>query len=577
MKYIAEKPLREVWLKASVAGSIWASVEIILGSFLHNLRIPFSGMILSFISVFLLTAFVRIWKERGLVIRAGLICALMKSISPSAVILGPMTGIITEALLLELFIVLFGRNLFALLAGGALAVLSTLLHKFVSLIILYGFDFLKILTDLYRFSVKQIGFVHADPYTVIIIISSVYMALGIIAAAIGYATGNKYSAGQTKSSKPGEQEPGFSGESRGIGNIGQYSIVLLLLHISVVTGILLLLNLDLIIPALVSGSFYIIFCTIKYPGSLRKLNKPVFWISFAVIAVSSGYLWNGFAHGARFSSSGLEAGLLMNARSVLIIVGFASISVELRNPLIRSLLYRRGLSSLYQSINLSFSALPFMISSLSGKDGKKDGRLSFTSLGSLLGKSDHLLQSFKDEHQRRPEVMIITGSIGSGKTTAAAKIIEMLHSENIKVGGFLSVGIDSEKNRSGFILRNIATSEETELCSTVENRDRLKTGKYFFNREAFVTGKMILEPERLKGARLIIIDEIGPLELKGLGWSSAIENLCHSMKVPQLWVVRKGILESVLRKWNIGSAYIFEIENDKQEDIGRKVKELLCQ
>ena len=64
-------------------------------------------------------------RENGLIWRAGIICALMKSISPSAVILGPMTGILTEALLVELSVWLFGKNIFGYLIAGALAVFST--------------------------------------------------------------------------------------------------------------------------------------------------------------------------------------------------------------------------------------------------------------------------------------------------------------------------------------------------------------------------------------------------------------------------------------------------------------------
>src|SRR5664280_40231 len=111
MQIIPGKPLSQIWLKASVVGSIWASVEIILGSFLHNLKFPLSGMILSFISVWFLISFLQIWKENGLIMRAGIICALMKSISPSAFILGPMIGIFIEAILIELFILILGKNL----------------------------------------------------------------------------------------------------------------------------------------------------------------------------------------------------------------------------------------------------------------------------------------------------------------------------------------------------------------------------------------------------------------------------------------------------------------------------------
>ena len=121
MQIIPGKPLSQKWLKAAVIGSIWASVEIILCSFLRNLKIPFSGMILSFISVWLLISFLQLWKENSIILRAGIICALMKSISPSALILGPMIGIITEAILIELFIFIFGKNLFGYMIGGAFA------------------------------------------------------------------------------------------------------------------------------------------------------------------------------------------------------------------------------------------------------------------------------------------------------------------------------------------------------------------------------------------------------------------------------------------------------------------------
>jgi len=88
--------LNEKWIKASIAGTIWAASEIVLGSFLHNLKVPFSGNILTAIGLIILISISYIWTERGLFWRAGVICALMKAMSPSAVIFGPMIAIFTE-------------------------------------------------------------------------------------------------------------------------------------------------------------------------------------------------------------------------------------------------------------------------------------------------------------------------------------------------------------------------------------------------------------------------------------------------------------------------------------------------
>jgi len=38
--------LNQKWIKAAVLGTVWAASEIVLGSFLHNIRMPFSGNVL---------------------------------------------------------------------------------------------------------------------------------------------------------------------------------------------------------------------------------------------------------------------------------------------------------------------------------------------------------------------------------------------------------------------------------------------------------------------------------------------------------------------------------------------------
>ena len=109
---IYKKNTNDIWLKSAVIGSLWASFEIIIGSFFHNIHFPFAGTILTIIGVSILTAFGVVWNEKGFFWRAGLICALMKSISPSAILIGPMIGIFSEALIMELVLLIFGRNLF---------------------------------------------------------------------------------------------------------------------------------------------------------------------------------------------------------------------------------------------------------------------------------------------------------------------------------------------------------------------------------------------------------------------------------------------------------------------------------
>ena len=121
--------LSEKWIKASIVGTIWAASEIVLGSFLHNLKVPFSGNVLTGIGIVILISLGSTWRENGLFWRAGLICAIMKTISPSAVIFGPMIAILSESLLLELSVRLFGRTLLGFALGAVLAMTWNLFQR----------------------------------------------------------------------------------------------------------------------------------------------------------------------------------------------------------------------------------------------------------------------------------------------------------------------------------------------------------------------------------------------------------------------------------------------------------------
>jgi len=48
-------------------------------------------------------------------------------------------------------------------------------------------------------------------------------------------------------------------------------------------------------------------------------------------------------------------------RAMILLAAFSAISRELQSPIVKNILYRRGLKNLYQSLELSFSALPELV------------------------------------------------------------------------------------------------------------------------------------------------------------------------------------------------------------------------
>jgi nucleoside-triphosphatase THEP1 len=558
------KPLSAVWLKASVMGSLWASFEIIVGSFLHNFHLPFSGTILTFASVLLVIAFIQAWNDKGLVWRAGLICALMKSLSPSAVIIGPMVGILTEALIIELFIRVTGRNLISYMLGGALAVTSALFHKVASLLILYGFNLVKIFEGLYQYALKQMRINDLDPVSLIIILVALYLAAGAISAALGYFAGRRIRNMKRKKDMPAGISLELADRHFSISRQHRYSMVLLFVHLAIMIFCLWAINATQYYIFLPFSLFYLISCFTWYKKSLRFLKKVSFWIQFIIITLVAAFLLEGYTSGNYFSFGGLIIGLKMNLRAFVIMVGFTAISTELKNPLIRSILYKRGFSSLYQSLSLAFSALPGIIAGMPNSRTIFRKRSSF--LTYLFGQSEILLEQFKEMPYKRSPVFIITGNVGRGKTTFARQLAGKLISRGISIAGFYSEGIQEDGQRVGFDLIDITTGQRMVISRKIPSDGWIRYGHYHFNPAVFRKEGEMLFSRAQEGADLLVIDEIGPLEMNDSGWSFVIEQICVTSDLPMIWVVRKSMVERAASKWNVGDIFVFDIEEDKEED-----------
>lgn len=356
----------DIWLKAAVVGGLWASVEIILGSFLHNLRIPMAGSILASFGIVLMIAFFQIWPERGLIWRAGLICALMKSISPSAVILGPMTGIMMEALLLEGGIRLMGKNLAGYLAGGALALFSALLHKVLSLLILYGFNIVIIYINLFHFASRQINIPEADPLALIATLGLVYMIFGSLAAYVGYLAGQRSERSRAAGTIAKNLSAKTDDKEIFGATTGKFSLWLFFLHLAAIPGGLIIINFverNIAYPVLI---LYILFCIVYYKNIIRRFKKPLFWFQLLIIALLAAiFVDNINSTTPGFNWQGVKAGLDMNMRALLVVAGFSALSTELKNPLITVFLLKRGFRQLYLAVSIAFRALPAMMEDIS--------------------------------------------------------------------------------------------------------------------------------------------------------------------------------------------------------------------
>jgi hypothetical protein len=356
---LPNKNLDIIWLRASILGGIWASSEIIIGSFLHNLRIPLAGMLLSAISVFILTAFDKQWKINGVIWRAGIIAALMKSISPSAVIFGPMIGIFCEALIFHIVVVVFGRNIFGYSLGGALAVAWSFIQMIAGILIVYGSNIVLLYSNVIKSVFNMLYIKNADPSLLIIVLLVLHLLFGIIAAVFGYFV-KKNTANETMDfTKQGHHNTEGSESSFKKHSLVYLSVVI----VAMVLGLGYVGGKNYIFSSLYLLLF-VIASVMRYGSLLKRVVNTKFWIEIAFIALFSSFFLSKLGGQPFFSLNGFNAGYQMIFRAVLLSFSFNIMSIELSNPKIKSLFNNKRLRNASGALETSFNTLPILISVL---------------------------------------------------------------------------------------------------------------------------------------------------------------------------------------------------------------------
>jgi hypothetical protein len=246
---------------------------------LHNLRVPFAGSILTSVGVVLLISVSYIWKEKGIFWRAGLICALMKTMSPSAVIFGPMIAIFTESLLLEFAVRLFGRTYLGFIVGAVSAVGWGFAQKIINLLIFYGFNIVELYKSLMKYTEKQLNMQTDTLWIPILALFSIYVLIGLISAFTGIKTGKKMASQPLVYKPPKPKYQAYLDNNRAKHEYN-YSLTWLVINIFLLIGSILTLSLS---SFKIWGIVTVVVVTVwilKYKRALRQLLKPKFWIFF---------------------------------------------------------------------------------------------------------------------------------------------------------------------------------------------------------------------------------------------------------------------------------------------------------
>ncbi len=561
-----------LWLKASLLGSAWASFEIILGSILHNLHFPLTGTLLSALGMCLLVAGHQFWNDRGILLRAGIICACMKSISPSALILGPMIGIALEAAILEMSVRLLGKNRFGYSIGAGLAVCTPFLQKIVNLIIDFGMNITVLYQKSYEFAAKNLGVHTIGAYDILWIFLVASFFLGAMFALFGMQIGKRVLELPASPSAIAINDSSLSFPE--VESSQRFSLQLFLFHAIALPAFLFVQSTLHVIVIASVVTIYVVFALWRYHFMRKRFLSPKLWLWFFGVTVLAGMLLENSTNAHfGFSLHGLLTGITMTLRAVFVVSAFSCISIELRNPKVLDWFLRRGMHNIASSLTIAFAALPTLTSALGSQ--RAIMHHPSASLARVLRTAVEWLQYYHTQHIQNLPVCIVTGELHSGKTTFVLKLIEQLQQNRVRVGGIVAPGFWNTNERDGFNVIDVQTGKQLPLCRRDAKEFTEVIGPFKFDKEGLTFGAEALSPAKLEQCDLVVIDEVGLLELQGKGWKKSLDEIMSATSLPIIIVVRSSFVQRVCAQWLIHPTHVWNTSHsveDAVKDVMRVVR-----
>ncbi len=144
---------------------------------------------------------------------------------------------------------------------------------------------------------------------------------------------------------------------------------------------------------------------------------------------------------------------------------------------------------------------------------------------------------------------IIRGRPGSGKSTAVDIIKQELKRRGVKIGGISTPELREGRVRKGFIVEDLLTGNRSLFASTRFNEGP-KISKYFVKVEEFERIAIPALSKAMEECDVIVIDEIGKMELLSKSFADIIKQIWSSdiVAIGTAPISRIPFVEDICRK-----------------------------
>jgi nucleoside-triphosphatase THEP1 len=176
---------------------------------------------------------------------------------------------------------------------------------------------------------------------------------------------------------------------------------------------------------------------------------------------------------------------------------------------------------------------------------------------------------------RARRVLLLTGERSSGKTTICLRVAEAALGAGLPVSGIASRGLCRGGRRVGLEAVDLASGAAWPLASLLERLDGPAIGPYSFSAAGLERALGVLERGAEMERGLLIVDEVGPLELeRGEGFARLLPRLRalpHQPCPDLLLVVRPSLVAELQASLGEKAGFVTEARPESRDGLPLRI------
>jgi nucleoside-triphosphatase THEP1 len=208
------------------------------------------------------------------------------------------------------------------------------------------------------------------------------------------------------------------------------------------------------------------------------------------------------------------------------------------------------------ALELAAASLPAMIADM--PDLRSAVRNPVTILNRMISRVEKRLAEVRTSQENRKRVVIVTGAIAEGKTAFLGALKDILQNRGVAVGGILALRVVEGETTTGYDILDISSGVRKPFLR-LTGPVTVGVDRFSMIDEGYRAGVDALDPAGNRNSVVVIIDEAGPLELRGEGWSSRITDLLQASVPVIVIAVRNSLVDSVIVRFEIRSPVVVEV------------------